>query len=46
MNFSNFRVMIDEHRCVGCGICQYICHSVNDRVAIKVVPARLTPSQV
>ena len=46
MNFSNFRIMIDEHSCVGCGICQHICHSVNDRVAIKVVPARMTSSRV
>jgi ferredoxin-type protein NapG len=46
MNFSNFRVMIDEQGCVGCGICQHICHSVNDRVAIKVVPAWMTSSRV
>ena len=41
MNFSSFRVLIDEHGCVGCGICQHICNSVNDRVAIKVLPARM-----
>ena len=41
MNFSNFRVMVNEQDCVGCGICQHICHSVNDRVAIKVVPIRM-----
>ena len=46
MNFSNFRVMIDEQGCVGCGICQHICLSVNDRVAIKVLPARMTSSRV
>jgi len=46
MNFSSFRVMIDEQSCVGCGICQHICHSVNDRVAIKMVPARMTSSRV
>lgn len=46
MNFSNFRVMIDERDCVGCGVCQHICHSVNDRVAIKVVPARMSSSRV
>ena len=46
MNFSNFRVMIDEQKCVGCGICQHTCHSVNDRVAIRVLPARTNPSPV
>ena len=41
MNFSNFQISVDQLRCVGCGICQQVCKSVNDRVAIKVHPARL-----
>lgn len=46
MDFSSFRVIIDDHNCVGCGICQHICKSVNDRVAIKVVPSRMESPQV
>jgi Pyruvate/2-oxoacid:ferredoxin oxidoreductase delta subunit len=23
---------------VGCGICQYICRTVNDRSAIRIIP--------
>ena len=38
MDFSAFLVAVDEGRCVGCGICQYICGTVNDRAAIRVVP--------
>ena len=44
MNFSNFQIEVDEHGCVGCGICQHICKSVNDRVAITVYPARMASS--
>ena len=42
MSFSNFQIGVDQRRCVGCGICQQVCKSVNDRVAIKVLPARMT----
>ena len=42
MNFSNFQIAVDQLCCVGCGICQQVCKSVNDRVAIKVLPARTT----
>ena len=38
MDFSDFLVAVDEHLCVGCGYCQYICGTVNDRAAISVVP--------
>lgn len=38
MDFGAFLVVVDEGRCVGCGICQYICGTVNDRAAIRVVP--------
>lgn len=37
MDFGEFLVAVDERLCVGCGICQYICGTVNDRAAIRVV---------
>lgn len=41
MDFSLFQVMVNTGLCVGCGICEQTCKTVNDRIAIKVVPARL-----
>ncbi len=38
MDFGEFLVSVDAGQCVGCGICQHICGTVNDRVAIRVVP--------
>jgi ferredoxin-type protein NapG len=38
MDFAAFLVAVNESLCVGCGICQYICGTVNDRTAIRVVP--------
>lgn len=38
MDFGAFLVAVDENLCVGCGICQYICGTVNDRTAIRVTP--------
>ena len=38
MDFGTFLVAVDEEQCVGCGICQYICGTVNDRAAIRVAP--------
>lgn len=40
MDFDVFRVIVSESRCVGCGICEYTCKSVNDRIAITVRPTR------
>lgn len=40
MSFSSFQIEIESAACVGCGICQHICQSVNDHVAIKIIPAR------
>ena len=37
MDFGKFSVNVDDRRCVGCGLCQYTCRTVNDRVAIRVV---------
>lgn len=41
MDFAAFRLSVDEDRCVGCGVCEQTCRTVNDKVAIRVVPARL-----
>ncbi|MEJ2230241.1 MAG: 4Fe-4S dicluster domain-containing protein [Nitrospirales bacterium] len=38
MDFALFRIGVDDVRCVGCGVCQYICQTVNDRAAIRIVP--------
>jgi ferredoxin-type protein NapG len=40
MDFQTLRLVVSQERCVGCGLCQYTCKTVNDGVAIKVVPAR------
>ncbi len=40
MDFSAFRVSVHEQLCVGCGVCEHVCKTVNDRIAIKVIPAR------
>ena len=37
MDFSRFAVAVDSSRCVGCGLCQFICGTVNDQVAIRVI---------
>lgn len=41
MSFSEMRLLVQDERCVGCGICEQVCKTVNDRIAIRVVPARL-----
>lgn len=41
MGFDEFRLDVVAERCVGCGICERVCTTVNDRVAIRVSPARL-----
>lgn len=41
MDFASMAIRVEEARCVGCGMCEYICRTVNDRIAIKVSPARL-----
>lgn len=40
MDFESLRLSIAAQSCVGCGICESVCHTVNDRVAIRVTPAR------
>lgn len=41
MDFASFRLTVAEERCVGCGLCEATCKTVNDKIAIRVVPARL-----
>jgi ferredoxin-type protein NapG len=41
MDFDAFRLLVEPSRCVGCGICEQVCKTVNDKIAIKVTPARL-----
>lgn len=40
MDFNAMRLVVDQEGCVGCGMCEQICKTVNDRLAIKVMPAR------
>lgn len=32
--------VVDQEKCVGCGICEQVCSGVNDRIAIKVISGR------
>ncbi|MGB0910847.1 MAG: 4Fe-4S dicluster domain-containing protein [Nitrospirales bacterium] len=41
MDFSTFKLSVVDDQCVGCGLCQSICRTVNDRMAVKVVPIRM-----
>jgi ferredoxin-type protein NapG len=41
MDFEALRVQVTEERCVGCGLCEQTCKTVNDRIAIRIVPARI-----
>ena len=40
MDFDTLRVDVSRERCVGCGLCENTCKTVNDRIAIKIRPAR------
>jgi ferredoxin-type protein NapG len=40
MNFEDMRLVVASEHCVGCGLCEQICKTVNDRLAIKVTPVR------
>ena len=41
MDFDAQRLVVTAERCVGCGMCEHICRTVNDHIAIKVTPSRL-----
>lgn len=40
MDFETQRLAVTKERCVGCGICEQICRTVNDHIAIRVTPWR------
>lgn len=40
MDFGDMRLVLASERCVGCGICEHVCKTVNDHVAIRVTPVR------
>lgn len=41
MDFESYRLLVTSDRCVGCGMCEQVCKTVNDKIAIRVTPARL-----
>ncbi len=41
MDFASMAIRVKEEGCVGCGICEHVCKTANDQIAIKVSPARL-----
>ena len=41
MDFDGQRLVVTTERCVGCGMCEQVCRTVNDHIAIKVNPSRL-----
>ena len=40
MDFNVQRLVVTVERCVGCGMCEHICRTVNDHIAIKITPFR------
>jgi ferredoxin-type protein NapG len=44
MDFDKQRLVVKAEHCVGCGLCEQVCRTVNDRVAIRVTPVRLLAS--
>lgn len=40
MDFDAVQLRISAESCVGCGLCESVCKTVNDHVAIRVIPAR------
>ena len=41
MDFDRQQLIVTAERCVGCGLCEHVCRTVNDHVAIRVIPVRL-----
>lgn len=46
MDFSSLRLQVIEDHCVGCGLCEQTCRTVNDRIAIRVTPARMLSNAI
>lgn len=44
MDFSVQRLVVTVERCVGCGMCEHVCRTVNDHIAVRVTPFRLMES--
>jgi ferredoxin-type protein NapG len=44
MDFDAMQLVVTAERCVGCGLCEQVCKTVNDKIAIRVTPARLLPA--
>ncbi|HJT19392.1 MAG TPA: 4Fe-4S dicluster domain-containing protein [Nitrospira sp.] len=40
MDFDAQRLVVSQESCVGCGICEQICRTVNDHIAVRITPAR------
>ena len=40
LDVAMLHLSVSQETCVGCGMCEMICKTVNDRVAIRVIPAR------
>jgi ferredoxin-type protein NapG len=46
MDFDSQRLAVTQERCVGCGMCESVCRTVNDHIAIRVEPARVSSQRV
>ena len=44
MDFDAQRLVVSSERCVGCGMCEQVCRTVNDHIAVRVTPFRLMES--
>ena len=44
MDFDAQQLVVAVERCVGCGMCEHVCRTVNDHIAIRVTPFRLMES--
>jgi ferredoxin-type protein NapG len=45
IGFEDPYPLVDQEKCVGCGICEQVCETVNDKVAIKVFSGRPVAAQ-
>jgi ferredoxin-type protein NapG len=40
MDFDTQRLTVSQERCVGCGLCEQVCRTVNDHIAVRITPVR------